>query len=205
MSARRGATRRKKKVMSSIEKWRNKIWVEIKTPLYIDDKVIGETPSSSEESIIGRTVKIDLMTLTANFKDMNKLITFKIVDLKGNVAHTEFFRYELSRDFIRSQVRNHRSRIDGIYNLTLKDKSKLRITLTCVTPIRVKTSEQKVIRKIMQETLMELVGDLTFQSFVTNLLQNKFAEQIQEKVEEYFPVKVFEVNKVKVLKFPEAD
>ncbi len=205
MSARRGATRRKKKVMSSVEKWRNKIWVEIKTPLYIDDKVIGETPSSSEENIIGRTVKIDLMTLTANFKDMNKLITFKVVDLKGNVAHTEFFRYELSRDFIRSQVRNHRSRIDGIYNLTLKDKSKLRITLTCVTPIRAKTSEQKVIRKIMSDSLMELVEDLTFQSFVTNLLQNKFAEQIQEKVEEFFPVKVFEVNKVKVLKFPEAD
>ncbi len=203
MSARRGATRKKKKVLSSVEKWRNKIWVEIKTPLYIDDKVLGETPASSEESIIGRTIKVDLMTLNGSFKDIHKLITFKVSELKGNVAHTEFFQYELSRDYLRSQIRNHRSRIDGIFNITLKDKSKLRITLTCVTMIRAKTSEKKEIRKIMYETLMEMIQDLTFEAFVSNLIENKFAETIQQKVEEFFPTKIMEVNKVKVLKLPE--
>ncbi len=203
MSSRRGTSRRKKKSISSTDKWKGKVWTEIKAPLYIDDKVIGETPATSEEFIIGRTVITDLMFFSNKFEHATKLLKFKIKEIKGNVAHTDLFQYELSRDFMRSQVRNHRSRIDGIYNINFKDGSKVRITIFCITPQRIRTSEKKDLRKIMSELLLKSLNDLTFSAFTTKLLNDEFISEVLEELQNHYDIKMLEVSKVKVLRTPD--
>ena len=158
MSQRRTTARRRRRGQdSSVEKWKNKQWLDIKTPEYIDDKVLGVTPTSDVDDVIGRTVKISLMDLTGSFKDLNYHLTFKISEVAGRVAKTEFHQQELSRDFRRSQIRNHRSQVEGIFNIKLEDESKIRIKMFVVTPMRIHTTTKKEMRAVMHKKLEEVI------------------------------------------------
>lgn len=203
MSQRRSTGRRRRRGPdSSVEKWKNKQWLDIKTPEYMDDKSLGVTPTSDEDEVIGRTVKISLMDLTGSFKDLNYQLTFKISEVAGRVARTEFHQQELSRDFRRSQIRNHRSQVEGIFNIKLNDGSRIRIKMFVVTPMRVHTTTKKLIRAAMHQKLEEVVSELSFPAFVNKLIAYEITKEVQPVVEEVFPLKILEVSKVKVLRLP---
>jgi small subunit ribosomal protein S3Ae len=192
--------RSRKKALSSADKWKGKSWVEVKAPLYVNDSVIGKTCATDINKITGRTLKTSLMDLSGSFKDIHKLMTFKLTEIKGAMAHTEFYEYELSRDYMRSMVRNHRSRIDGIVNLKLTDGSRVRVTVFSVTPMRAKASDKHEIRQIIFRTLLEETKDLNLASFVNKIIDNSLNASIYEAVENYFPLKILEIAKIKVIK-----
>ncbi|MHA2032727.1 MAG: hypothetical protein ACW99A_09940 [Candidatus Kariarchaeaceae archaeon] len=203
MSQRRSTGRRRRRGPdSSVEKWKNKQWLEIKTPEYMDDKVLGETPASDVDDVLGRTVQISLMDITGSFKDLNYHLTFKVNEVAGRVAKTEFHQQQLSRDFRRSQIRNHRSQVEGIFNIKLSDESKIRIKMFVVTPMRIHTSIKKEIRAVMNQKLEELVSELSFPAFVNKLITYEITKEVKPVVEEVFPVKILEVSKVKVIRLP---
>ena len=199
MSARR-RSKSKRKVLSSTEKWKNKVWVEIRSPPYITDKVIGHTPAADPEMVIGRTVKVQQPKLTGNFKDFQKIVTLQVKEVNGTIGQSDVIGYELSRENMRSMVRNHRSRIDGIYNIKFNDDTRIRMTVFCVTPVRAKSSEKKVIRSIISEAVDVATADLSFPAFINKVLDGSIVEQVREKVAEYFPTKTLEISKIKVLK-----
>lgn len=201
MSRRR---RRRRTSSASADKWKNKTWCDIRTPEYIDEKSLGASPATNIEHILGRTIKISLMDLTGNFKDLNVELTFKVTDLDGNIARTEFFGHELSRDFKRSQIRNHRSRIEGIYTFTLGDGARIRISIFIVTPFRIPSSEKKELRKVVFEKLETTIAELNFPAFVSRLTSGELASTLREVAEDYTDIKVLDVAKVKVLKFPDG-
>ena len=197
--------RRRKSATSSAEKWKNKLWVDVRAPLYVDDKSLGKTPTTSLDTVVGRTIKISLMDLTGNFKDLNYHLNFKISELEGNLARTEFFQYELSRDFKRAQIRNHRSKIEGIFNFNLQDNAKIRLTAFVVTPKRAAASIKKEVRAEMQKMLEERLKETTFPAFVEELLNGNLVRELFPVAADIFPVKVIEVAKVKVLRLPQDE
>lgn len=205
MSLRRGTgRRRKKRATDAADKWKNKIWLDIKTPEYIDEKILGTTPTSKEDSAIGRTIKISLMDLTNSFKDLNYQLIFRISEVTGNVARTEFDGQELSRDFKRSQIRNHRSQVEGIFNLRLSDNAKIRVKTFLVTPKRAHSSIKKAMRESIHQKMEEICSNLTFAAFVNKLITYEFTQEILPVVEAIYPIKIFEIAKVKVIRLPEA-
>ncbi len=200
--SRRSSGRKRRTASGAVDKWRNKMWVDIRAPSYVADKSLGKTPASDLESVIGRTVKISLMDLTNSFKDLNYHLTFKITELDGMIGRTEFFQHELSRDYRRAQIRNHRSKIDGIFNLKLKDKSKIRVTVFVVTPVRATASIKKEIRRVMNEKMEEICAELTFPEFVNKLISHELKKELLPFAEEIFDIKILDISKVKVLRFP---
>jgi small subunit ribosomal protein S3Ae len=203
MSSRRSTGRkRRRRASDSADKWKNKIWLKIKAPSYVDEKVLGTTPTSDVDTSIGRTIKISLMDLTNSFKDLNYQLTFKVTEVSGSFAKTEFFGQELSRDFRRSQIRNHRSQIEGIYNLKLVDESKIRVKTFVVTPMRAPASIKKDVRDAVREKLEEICSDLTLPAFVNKLITYELTQELLPEAENIFPIKILEIAKVKVTKFP---
>lgn len=200
MSARR---RRRRAAGTSVDKWRNKYWLDVQVPDYIGDDSLGMTPASDLNQVIGRTVKISLMDLTDQFNDLNYHLTFKITKITGNKARTEFYGQTLSRDYRRSQIRNHRSQVDGVFNLSLSDDSRVRVTTFVVTPIRAPHNTKKEIRKAVREQIEQLCSELTFPAFVNKLISYELRDEILPAAEEVFPIKLLEIAKVKVVRLPE--
>ncbi len=205
MSSRRSTgRRRRRRATDSADKWKNKLWLDIKSPDYIDEKILGITPTSDLETVVGRTVKISLMDLTNSFKDLNYQLIFRISEVRGNTARTEFFGQELSRDFRRSQIRNHRSQIEGIYNLKLNDNSKVRVKTFVVTPMRAHSSIKKAIRDEVGSKLEELCSEMNFPAFVNKLITYELTNELRPIAEDMFPIKILEISKVKVITFPDG-
>ncbi len=184
------------------DKWKLKQWFTIVTPPYLEEKQVGTTPAIEPEQAIGRTVRIGLMDITGNIQDINTLIKLKIIRIDGNIARTEFYGYELSRDFIRAQVRNHRSRVDTIQDLKLKDGAHVRIRIFCITPTRANTSQEDKIRKLMAAKIQEMSKEWTFEGFVLALIKGEIRKELREVVKKIYPVKILDVEKVKVLRLP---
>lgn len=202
MSTRAVRRAKRKSASSSADKWKSKVWLNVKTPDYIGDKSLGQTPANELTSVIGRTVKASLMDLTGSFKDLNYQLTFKITQINGREALTEFSEFELSRDYRRSQIRNHRSKVEGIFNYKLSDDAKVRITTFVVTPVRAAASAKKEIRDNFNAKMAEICSELNFPAFVDNLINGKITEELVPVAEEVFPIKVLEISKVKVVKLP---
>ncbi len=200
MSTRR---RRRRVVNSGVEKWRNKKWLELKAPDYMGDQSLGQTPTSELGQVIGRTIDMSLMDITEKFSDLNYQVKFKVTKIVGNRAHTEFIGQSLNRDYRRSQIRNHRSQIEGVFNLTLNDGSRVRITAFAITFSRAAHKTKREIRASMLESITEIVGDLNFPAFVNKLLSYELKKDLLLPASDIFPIKLLEISKVKVLRLPE--
>ena len=85
---------------------------------------------------------------------------FQVNAIEGKTARTLFKGHEYSRDYLRSLVRRRTTKVDGLFNLTTKDGFKLRIAVSALTLSRIKTSQEKTIRKIMDKTIKEKAAAL---------------------------------------------
>lgn len=193
---------RRRRTAGSVDRWKNKVWADIRAPVYIDDKSLGRTPANDIEGVIGRSIKITLMDLTNNYKDLNYHLTFKVSAVDGHLARTEFHEYELSRDFKRAQIRNHRSKIEGIFNLRLNDGAKVRMTTFVVTPKRAAQSVKKQMRQDMHVFLEEKLAGMSFPAFVDELLNGTIKSELYPVAEDNFSIKILDVAKVKVIRLP---
>ncbi|MHA1911071.1 MAG: 30S ribosomal protein S3ae [Candidatus Kariarchaeaceae archaeon] len=184
---------------SVIDKWSTKEWFTIIAPPYISEKTIGETVATESSSLIGRSIEIGLLELTDNVEDMQTKLRFKITSVSGETAETQFLGHEISRDFIRAQIRNHRTRIDCISDLKLKDNSRVRVFVTCITPTRCSSSQQRAIRKIIMDSMDGYSLEHGLPSFIERVLSNELKAEIYDKLIKIYPLKSLEIRKSKVL------
>ncbi len=150
----------------TVDKWKSKEWYKIQTPSYFGNLNIGETIASDPDRIVGRRIETTLYDITNDFNQIHVKLLFQIMEVKNKIAYTEYKGHVFTRDYLRSLIRRGSSRIDGIFNVTTKDGYNLRLTAIVLTLSRAKTTQQHVIRKIMEDVIQKKAEELTFQQFV---------------------------------------
>ena len=96
----RAAARRQK------DKWKAKRWYSIRAPRNPwSFKKIGETLAEEEALLIGRPYEIMQNELDGDFTKMHVKLKFRISDVVGNDAITEFIGHDVMKDFVRRQIR----------------------------------------------------------------------------------------------------
>lgn len=185
------------------DKWREKVWYQILAPDYFENKVIGETPASAPELLIGRTVEPTLYDLTGNFDQIHVKIRFKITEVVGQQAHTVFHGHEWSSDYLRGLVRRGTSRIDWIGPILTKDDYLMRISVIVFTTSRSKTSQEHAVRKEIEKVIRAHAKKHTFNELVQKVILGDLASEVFEKVKKIVPIRQCETRKSKVLKGPE--
>ena len=160
---------------------------------------LGVAPADSEKSMLGRTIEISFYDITKDISQLPIKLRFQVVHVEGDRAYTQLKRMELTRDYIRSLVRRGTSRIDAIRDIVTKDGVRLRVMCMVVTENRVKTSQEKAIRKIMFDLIEEKAGQLTFDEFVQEAVLGMIATEIEMRARKIYPIRKAEVRKIKVL------
>lgn len=179
--------------------WRDKQWYTIIAPPYFGNIEAGETVANDPQRLIDRVVETTLYDVTGDFSLVHVKMFFKITDIKGDKAYTEFKGHDLTRDYLRSLVRRGSSRVDGIFDVETKDGRLLRVSSVAFTANRAKTSQEKLIRKIMHDTLSEKAKQLNYGEFVQEAVLGKIASEIYNQAKKVTPLRKCEVRKSKLI------
>ena len=129
---------------------------------------------------------------------------FQVNEIDAKTAKTLFKGHEYSRDYLRSLVRRRTTKVDSLINLTTKDGYKLRIAVSALTLSRIKTSQEKIIRKMMDKTIHEKANALSLDQFVQEMVLGKIASDIYNQAKEVAPLRHVGIRKSKLLAQPQV-
>ena len=184
------------------DKWRGKAWYMIIAPSFFGNVELGSVPAEEQDQLIGRVVEATLYDITQDFSHMYLKMYFQVNEIEGKTAKTLFKGHEYSRDYLRSLVRRRTTKVDGLFNLTTKNGYKLRIAVSALTLSRIKTSQEKTIRKTMEKTIKEKSAALTLDQFVQEMVLGKIASDIYNEAKKVAPIRHVGIRKSKLLAQP---
>ena len=181
------------------DKWRSKAWFMVVTPPYFGNVELGAIPVDEQENIVGRVVDSTLYDITGDFAHQYLKMHFQINEVDGKTGHTVFKGHEYSRDYLRSLVRRRTTKVDGLFNVTLKDSYKLQIAVCAFTLSRIKTSQERIIRGIMSKIIKEKATQLTIDQFAQEMVLGKIASDIYNEAKKVAPLRHVGVRKSKLV------
>lgn len=179
--------------------WRSKEWYDILAPPMFGAAKIGETLASEPEKVKGRVIETTLGDLIDDFSKSHIKISFKIKDVENHEAKTEFVGHDMSRGYIRSQVRRRATKVDCITDIATSDGRKLRITAIAVTLNKVQSPQKESIHAEMEGYIRNRAGEYEFDQLAQQMTLGKFASDVYKHIRKICPIRRVEVKKSKVL------
>lgn len=179
--------------------WRSKEWYDIHAPTMFGSAKIGETLASEPEKAKGRVIETTLGDLIDDFSKSHIRISFKIIDIEDHKAKTEFIGHDMSREYIRSQVRRRSSKIDCITEVNTSDGRKFQITAIAVTLQKVQRPQKKAIHAKMEDYIPRRAREYEFSQLAQQMVLGKFASNIYKEIKEICPIRRVEVKKSEVI------
>src|SRR3990172_12133042 len=171
-------------------------------PPYFGNVELGSVPAEEQDQIIGRVAEATLYDITGDFSHQYLKMFFQVNQIDGKTARTLFKGHEYSRDYLRSLVRRRTTKVDGLFNLTTKDGFKLRISVSALTLSRIKTSQEKIIRDMMEKIIKDKAAALTLDQFVQEMVLGKIASDIYNQSKLVAPLRHVGIRKSKLISAP---
>jgi len=181
------------------DKWRSKSWYMVVSPPYFGNVELGAVPADEAEKLIGRVIDSTLYEVTNDFAHQYLKMYFQITEIDGKTAKTMFKGHEYSRDYLRSLVRRRTTKVDGLFNVIAKDGYKLRVAVSAFTLSRIKTSQEKAIRTIMEKIIREKASTLTLDQFAQEMVLGKIASDIYNEAKKIVPLRHVGIRRSKLV------
>ena len=181
------------------DKWRSKTWYMVMAPPYFGNAELGAIPADEQEKLIGRIIDSTLYEITNDFAHQYLKMFFQINEIDGKTAKTIFKGHEYSRDYLRSLVRRRTTKIDALFNIATKDGYSMRVAICAFTLSRIKTSQEKVIRSIMDKIIKGKAAVLTLDQFAQEIVLGKIASDIYNEAKKIAPIRHVGVRKSKLV------
>jgi small subunit ribosomal protein S3Ae len=184
------------------DKWRSKEWYRILAPDMFNNTQISETLSDESNKVMGRVTEVTMQDLTGDFSKMHIKLLFKINEVSGFDAHTQFIGHTLTSDYIRRLTRRKHSKTDGVFDVQTKDKALIRVKPMAITEKRIQVSQQKAIRKIMGTTVNTAAAKNMSSEFIKEMLSGNISKYILRACKPIYPLKRVEIRKSEILRWP---
>ena len=189
-AASRAAARKQK------DKWKAKRWYTIRAPRQPwHFKVIGETLGEEDELLIGRMYEITQQEVDGDFSKMHVKMKFRVTEIIGQDAITEFAGHEVLKDHVRRQVRRYRGKIDDVIDAITDDGYYVRIKPFMITQGRVKTSQKQGIREACRNTVLQAAAGNTWIALQKMMLSGELEQLIDKAVRKVANVKTIIIRK----------
>ncbi len=185
------------------DKWKAKNWYNMIAPTMFNKVLIGETLADDPELLMGRVSEVTVQDLTGDFSKMHIKLAFKIQDIKGNDAYTQFVGHDLTSDYVRRLTRRKKTRTDSTLDVTTKDGTRIRVKPMAIADRRIQSSKQTAIREIMRNVVANAAKEKTVGEFVKAIISGEMAKNIAVACKPVQPMQRVEIRKSEVISFGE--
>lgn len=189
---------KKKQVGRRVEGWKAKSWFKVHVPDNLGKAYIGDTIANDAESVVGRIMTATLGEITNDYAKQHVKMSFKIENVTGDSAYTEFVGHEVTRDYLRSLVKRRSSRIDCIVPVTTKDGKKVRLTICCYTFARANISQEHAIRNAIAQAVAVQAQAWDLNTLLNGIVSGEISRDLFKAVKTIYPTRRVEVIKSKV-------
>ena len=189
---------KKKQVGRRVEGWKAKSWFKVHVPDNLGKAYIGDTIANDAESVVGRIMTATLGEITNDYAKQHMKMSFKIANVTGDSAYTEFVGHEVTRDYLRSLVKRRSSRIDCIVPVTTKDNKKVRLTICCYTFARANISQEHAIRNAIMQAVAVQAQAWDLNTLLNGIVSGEISRDLFKAVKTIYPTRRVEVIKSKV-------
>lgn len=182
------------------DKWKSKRWYTIRAPRTPwSFRVIGETLAEDPSQLIGRNYEIIQNELDGDFSKMHVKVVFKVTDVLGNDAITEFVGHELLKDHVRRQVRRDRGKIDDTIDVVTEDGYYVRFKPLMISRARIKSSQKQQMRGIARDIILTTGATSTWFKLQTATLDGTLENKIKEAVSKIQPVRTVVIRRTQLI------
>jgi small subunit ribosomal protein S3Ae len=189
---------KKKQVGRRVEGWKAKSWFKVHVPDNLGKAYIGDTIANDAESVVGRIMTTTLGEITNDYAKQHMKMSFKIANVAGDSAYTEFVGHEVTRDYLRSLVKRRSSRIDTIVQVTTKDGKKVRLTICTYTFARANLSQEHAIRNAIAQGVAAQAPSWDLTTLLNGIVSGEISRDLFKAVKTIYPTRRVEVIKSKV-------
>ena len=131
--------------------------------------------------------------------EYNVKMRFKVTNVAGDSAYTEFIGHEVTKDFLRAMVKRRTSRIDSHILATTKDDKKIRVTSTCFTINRAEVRQAKAIRQTITNYILARAAEVSYNDFIKEIVNGEASRELFKTVKLIFPTRRVEIIKSKAV------
>jgi small subunit ribosomal protein S3Ae len=184
------------------DKWRRKDWYDILLPSYFGETKVGETPAEDPANLTGRVFETTLAQITGDFSQEYIKMYFQVTGVEEHKASTVFRGHEYLRDYLRSLVRRRSTKVDGIFRITTTDGYRIKIIVAAMTQVRIKTSQEHLIRDIMRSVVEEKSKTLTYDQLAHEMVLGKLASDVYSQAKNVTALRHVGVRKSELITAP---
>ena len=182
------------------DKWKAKRWYTIRAPRTPwSFRVIGETLAEDPSQLIGRNYEVIQNELDGDFSKMHVKVVFKVTDVLGNDAVTEFVGHELLKDHVRRQVRRDRGKIDDTIDVVTEDGFYVRFKPLMISRARIKSSQKQQMRTIARDIILTTGATSTWFKLQAATLDGTLENKIKEAVSKIQPVRTVVIRRTQLI------
>lgn len=176
-----------------------KRWFELIAPNNFGNLSLGEVPAYTTESIVGRSITVNLMNLTRDMRTQNVNVTFNVEKVMGDKAYTVFTGYQIMPSAIKRLVKRIGDKIEHVFNAESADNKNVTVKLLMVTRALVKNSVATNLRKKAEEFLTATLKKMKYDDFVSEVIGHKMQNVVKKELHKINPLRTCEIRQVKLI------
>ena len=182
------------------DKWKSKRWYSIRAPRNPwSFRVIGETLAEEPDMLVGRNYEIMQNELDGDFSKMHVKIRFRVIEVLGNDAITEFIGHQMMQDHVRRQVRRDRGKIDDTIDVVTEDGFYVRFKPLILTAGRVKSSQKNQIRTIARDSILKAGASSTWVAMQKSVMDGELEAKIKEEASQISPIRMVMIRRTQLI------
>lgn len=191
-----------KKQATTVLKWKKKKFYPIISPMYLGEKVVGETPVFDPSLLVGRKATVNLMSITGQPSKKDISVTFEVTGIQDAKAQTNLVRYEIMPTSIKRMVRRDRTKVDTSFVVVTNDDIPVRVKPFLLTTTKADKSVKKALILESQRFLASYFSKKKYSEIVPALLQDTMQRELGGKLKKIHPLRMctirsFSIEKIK--------
>jgi small subunit ribosomal protein S3Ae len=175
-------------------KKKKKVWLSIYSPEFLGNVFLGESYVYGKEELVGKTLDLNLATITNDMKKQNINVSFRVTGVEEGKGQTKLVDYVLSPSHIKRMIRRKRNKIEDSFLVRMSDGRIVRVKPIAITNNEAYKSIVQKLRAAMKDMIKRAARQKTYEEFITDLLSLKFQKEMKDRLNKVYPLKYVDVR-----------